>query len=65
MAGRKRRETCVWMARKMAEWPSIRGPITKIMLSDEGAVDPAIDRARPGGKGYGAAELSIGLGGKQ
>ena len=24
----------VWMARKMTEWPSKRGPITKIMPSD-------------------------------
>ena len=27
-------ERCVWMARKMTEWPSKRGPITKIMPSD-------------------------------
>ena len=31
---RKRQERCVWMARKMTEWPSKRGPITKIMPSD-------------------------------
>ena len=29
-----RRYTNVWMARKMTEWPSKRGPITKIMPSD-------------------------------
>ena len=33
-ARRKRQERCVWMARKMTEWPSKRGPITKIMPSD-------------------------------
>ena len=33
-ARRKRQEKCVWMARKMTEWPSKRGPITKIMPSD-------------------------------
>ncbi len=35
-AKRKRQEKCVWMARKMTEWPSNRGPITKIMTSDGG-----------------------------
>ena len=33
-ARRKRQEGCVWMARKMTEWPSKRGPITKIRPSD-------------------------------
>ena len=33
-ARRKRQEGCVWMARKMTEWPAKRGPITKIMPSD-------------------------------
>ena len=33
-ARRKRQERGVWMARKMTEWPSKRGPITKIMPSD-------------------------------
>ncbi len=33
-ARRKRQERCVWMARKMTEWPSKRGPITKSMPSD-------------------------------
>ena len=33
-ARRKRQERCVWIARKMTEWPSKRGPITKIMPSD-------------------------------
>ncbi len=33
-ARRKRHEGCVWMARKMTEWLSKRGPITKIMPSD-------------------------------
>ena len=33
-ARRMRHEGCVWMARKMNEWPSKRGPITKIMPSD-------------------------------
>ena len=30
----KRQERCVWMARKMTELPSKRGPTTKIMPSD-------------------------------
>ena len=33
-ARRKRHERCVWMAGKVTEWPSNRGPITKIMSSD-------------------------------
>ena len=33
-ARRKRREKCVRMARKMSEWPSKHGPMTKIMPSD-------------------------------
>ena len=33
-ARRKRHERRVRMARKMTEWPSRRGPITKIMLSN-------------------------------
>ncbi len=33
-ARRKRQEGCVWMARKLTEWPSKRGPITKIVPSD-------------------------------
>ena len=28
------REGCAWIARKMTEWPSKRGPISKIMSSD-------------------------------
>ena len=28
------REWCAWIARKMTEWPSKRGPISKIMSSD-------------------------------
>jgi len=34
MASRKRQERCVWMARKMTEWPSKRRPLTKIRPSD-------------------------------
>ena len=34
MARRKRQERCVRMARKMTEWPSKRGPISKISPSD-------------------------------
>ena len=30
----KRREGCVWMTKKLAEWPSKRGPISKIRSSD-------------------------------
>ncbi len=33
-ARRMRHERCVWMARKMTEWPSKRWPIAKIMPSD-------------------------------
>ncbi len=33
-ARRKRQERCVRMARKMTEWPSKRGPISKIRPSD-------------------------------
>ncbi len=40
-AGRKQQEKCVWMARKMTEWSSWRGPITRIMLSDGGKGDTA------------------------
>ncbi len=38
-ARRERREKCVWMARKMTEWPSKRRPITKIVPSDGGKGD--------------------------
>ncbi len=34
MARRKRHERCVWMVRKMTEWASEHGQITKIGLSD-------------------------------
>ena len=46
-ARRKRHERCVWMARKMTEWPSKRGPITKIRPSDgcgKDAVTLAVER---------------------
>ena len=33
-ARRKRQEKCVWMARKMTEWHSKRGPITNMMRSN-------------------------------
>jgi len=34
MARRNQQEGCVWMTTKLVEWPSKRGPITKIMLPD-------------------------------
>jgi len=34
MAKGKRQERCVWMARKMSEWPSKRRPLTRIGSSD-------------------------------
>ncbi len=33
-ATRKRQERCVWMARKMTDWPSNRRPLTTIRPSD-------------------------------
>ncbi len=45
---KNRQEGCVWMAKKLAGWPSKRGPITKIRPSDGcgwDAVPLAMERA--------------------
>ena len=41
-ARRNRQEKCVWMARKMTEWPSKRGSVTKIIPSDGCKEDTAV-----------------------
>ena len=58
-ARRKRHERCVWMARKMTEWPSKRGPITKIMPSD-GCTGDTVPLAV--GRGYDFHEFGWHLG---